>query len=199
MRKYLVPILAGFGVALVVGLFFGALLGPGLLTMLPAAFIGMFTFYILANLAGNRKVAPAGEAERAQALTFQAPPDQALVYVYRDGFVGMAAGLNLAVDGREVAQLKSPRFVCLPLPPGPHTLTAGFGGLAGPQNKLASFELRAAAGAIMVLKVGISMGLLQNKLTFTPQPDLAAAKSKLSGMVMVASEGSVPQPGTATA
>ena len=74
MQKYLVPILAGLGAAVVAGALFGALLGADILTYFMGAFVGFFTFYILANLAGNRKVAMASVAERDQAARLEPAP-----------------------------------------------------------------------------------------------------------------------------
>src|SRR5271169_442776 len=176
MSKYIGPILIGLAAGVVTAIILGALIGGGWITTYCAAFIGVITAYLLANLAGNRKVAKASDADRARALTFEAPADKALLYIYREGFVGMAAGLNIAVDARDIAQLKSPRFTCVALSPGPHKVTAAFGGLAGPQNKPASFDVDAVAGGVTALRVGISMGLLQNGIAFTPQTDLEAAK-----------------------
>jgi len=186
MQKYLVPILAGFAAAVVAGMLFGLLLGADFLTYFMGAFVGVFTFYILANLAGNRKVAMASVAERDRAARLEPAAGKAVLCVYREGFVGMAAGLNIAVDGKDLAQLKSPRFTCVALAPGTHTLTAAFGGLAGPQNKPASFEFQAADGSVTAVKVAIAMGALRNSLTFTPAADLEALKAKLANTQMVA-------------
>jgi hypothetical protein len=184
MPKYLPQILIGVAVAFVTGLVFRLLFGPGLTFTLYAGFIGAFTAYILANLAGNRKVAAASPAERDAALGFQAPEGKALAYLYREGFVAMAAGMNLSVDGREVAQLKSPRFTRLVVSPGTHALAAAFGGLAGAQSKAARYDLSVTAGEVVVLKLGAAMGLVQGGVSFALQTDLAAAKTKLAGMTM---------------
>jgi hypothetical protein len=146
--------------------------------------VGVFTAYILANLAGNRKVATADAGAKAAALAMAPPPGKALVYAYRDGFVGMAAGLNVSVDDKPVAQLKSPRFTCVAVSPGVHSLGAAFGGLAGPQNKGAQVEVPAAAGGVYVFKLGVSMGALQNSIKAEPMTDLTPAKAKMSGMSM---------------
>jgi hypothetical protein len=185
MQKYLVPALAGLGVGVVVSMVFGFLLGPGFLTTFMGALFGFLTFYILANLAGNRKIAVAGDAERIQALKFEAPADKALLYIYREGLVGMAAGLNISIDGKEVTQLKSPRFACVTLAPGAHTVTAAFGGLAGPQNRPASLEFPVEAGGIVAVRVTLAMGLMRNSLTLGRQSDLGEVQAKLANIVMV--------------
>ncbi|MGA0599898.1 DUF2846 domain-containing protein [Caulobacter sp. KR2-114] len=193
MNKYIRPIVIGFVVAFVVGFGVSALFNalhipsPGL-SLYFAIFFGGFTAYILANLAGNRKVATADAGQQAQALTMTAPADKALVYVYRQGFVGMAAGLNVSVDGRTVAQLTSPRFTVVSVAPGAHTLTAGFGGLAGAQNKVASEPFTAEAGGVYAFRLTLSMGMLQNSIQIAPMPDLAPVKAALGGMKMTAPE-----------
>ena len=109
-------------------------------------FTGAFFAYIFANLAGNRKVPTADAAQKEAALALKPPPGKALLVVYREGFVAKLAGLNIAVDGQEFAQLTAPKFTVLTLPAGAHTLTCGFGGLAGPQSKPGSYEFDVARG-----------------------------------------------------
>jgi hypothetical protein len=185
MQKYLVPALAGLGTGVVVSVLFGLLLGPSFITTFTGTMLGIFTFYILANLAGNRKIAVATDAERIQALKFEAPADKALLYIYREGFVGMAAGLNITVDGKDVTQLKSPRFTYVTLAPGAHTVTAAFGGLAGPQNKPATLEFPVEAGGIIAVRVTLAMGLMRNSITIGREPDLGAVQAKLANTIMV--------------
>jgi len=186
MSKYLRAILIGFAVAFVVSLLFSLALCDTGLGVFFGVFAGVFVAYILSNLAGNRKVAAASPAERQAALDFKAPDGRALVYVYREGFVAMAAGMNVAVDGQEVVQLKSPRFTRLVLSPGTHRFQAAFGGLAGAQSKASSYDFQAVAGQVAVLRIGANMGLIQGSISFTPAPDPAALAGKLGGMTMVA-------------
>jgi len=193
MNKYIGPIVIGFVVAFVVAFgasaAFAAIGSPsrGLSTYL-GLFVGGFTAYILANLAGNRKVATADAGQVGQALEMSAPADKALVFVYRQGFVGMAAGLNVSVDGKTVAQLTSPRFTVVTLAPGAHTLSAGFGGLAGPQNKVATETFTAAAGGVYAFRLTLSMGMLQNSIQIAPMADLSSVKRAISGMKMTVPE-----------
>ena len=193
MNKYIGPIVIGFVVAFVVAFGMSALFaaihapGPGL-SLFFGLFVGGFTAYILANLAGNRKVVTADGAQLSQALAMSAPADKALVYVYRQGFVGMAAGLNVSVDGKTVAQLTSPRFTVVTVTPGAHSLSAAFGGLAGPQNKVASQAFNAEPGGVYAFRLTLSMGMMQNSIEIAPMPDLAPVKTALGGMKMTAPE-----------
>jgi hypothetical protein len=148
--------------------------------------IAVFFAYILANLAGNRKVAAASETEREEALAMQPPPGKALLIPYREGYVAKLAGMNLALDGQEFVQLTAPKFACLVVTPGRHTLTAAFGGLAGPQSKNAGLEFDLLAGGVAVIRIQARIGALQGKIAFTPETDLAMAKNKLQRMPMAA-------------
>lgn len=122
MGKYAKPIIIGFIVAFVVsaGLTLVAMAGgasPGMTPALVGMIFGAFTAYLLANLAGNRKQKAADPAAKSAALALRPEEGQALLIVYREGFVGKAAGLDVEVDGRTVVQLKSPRFAAVPLAP----------------------------------------------------------------------------------
>lgn len=150
--------------------------------------LGAFTAYILANLAGNRRVAAASDADREGALSFSAPANQARLYVVREGFVGKAAGMDVWVDGEHVTQLKAPRYASLLLPPGRHTVAAAFGGLAGAQNNPAEHVLGLEAGQTAVLRLNVSMGALKNSITLQSVPLDEALQRKLRGMKMVAAE-----------
>jgi len=188
--RYVMPLVWGFVVALVLGLGLkqlelaaGEPLGMGL--WWSPVFFGALTAYLLANLAGNRKVAKASREERDAALALKPPPGKALLVVYRDGFVGKAAGLNITVDGKVVAQLKSPRFVVIPLDPGVHSVDAAFGGLAGAQNNASAVRLTVAEGEAAVIHGALNMGMLKNTVVLTLVEDLDAARRKLGGMPMV--------------
>jgi hypothetical protein len=170
MPRYVPQILIGVAVAFVAAFLFTFVFGPGLTATLYGAGVGAFTAYILANLAGNRKAPMAGAAERDAALDFQAPAGKALLYLYREGFVAMAAGLNVAVDGREVAQLKSPRFTRVVVAPGAHVLTAAFGGLAGAQSRKAVCDVTLAAGEVQAMKLAANMGLVQAPSSSSRRP-----------------------------
>lgn len=98
--------------------------------------------------------------------------------------------MNLLVNGREVSQLKAPRYTSVLLPPGRHVVGVSFGGLAGPQNAPVEQVLDLAAGEVVALRAGISMGALKNALTLQRVPLDDGLKSKLGGMTMVASDES---------
>lgn len=151
--------------------------------------IGIFTAFIGGNLAGNRKVAMASGAERDTTLSFQPRPGHALLVIYREGFVGMAAGMNVTLDDRPVAQLKSPRFTALNLTPGEHTVTFGFGGLAGTQNNQAEVVVPAVDGQVIALKATMAMGALKNTIAVEwVEAYPSDLREKLARMKMVAAD-----------
>jgi hypothetical protein len=184
VNKYIPGIVIG----VIVGVLFGFLMtlvfpeGPAPIGYGVGAAI--FVAYIASNLAGNRKIPKASDAEKQAALQMTPPPGKALFYVYREGFVAKLAGLNLQLDGQEFAQLTAPKFTCLVVSPGSHTLTCGFGGLAGPQSKKGVYEFTAPADGLAAVGIGVSMGLAQGSMKFTPLTDPQAVKAKLAPMPM---------------
>lgn len=156
--------------------------GDATLYGLLAAF---FTTFIMANLAGNRSARSASSGEKDQALNALPPPDKALLYLYREGFVAKLVGLNVSVDGRGVAQLKSPRFTCVTVAPGMHTIVAAFGGAVGPQSRPAELTVEMPPGSVIALRMTMRMGALKGSVDIARNDDLPAVKRTLSGMSMV--------------
>jgi hypothetical protein len=189
VSKYIPGILIGMVVAFASALLLKAFIFPeGGTAYFYGVFIGAFIAYILSNLAGNKKVPAASDAEKAQALQLKAPAGKSLLVVYREGFVAKLAGLNIAVDGKAFAQLTAPKFTTLVVPAGPHTLTCGFGGLAGPQSKKGTYEFQAPADGFVAVGIGVSMGLLQGNMKFTPLAGADAVKAKVGSMPMAKAE-----------
>jgi hypothetical protein len=187
MNKYVPGILIGIGVAvasaILLRMFVWTEGGPQ--PLIYPIFFGAFVAYILSNLAGNKKLTIVDGTAKQAALQLKPPPGKALLVVFREGFVAKLAGLNIAVDGAEFAQLTAPKFTVLTLSPGAHTLTCGFGGLAGPQSKKGTYDFSVAADAVHTVGIGVSMGLIQGNMTFTSIADLNAARAKVTNMPMV--------------
>jgi hypothetical protein len=190
MNKLLRNVLIAAGVAVAAGLvfgFLGALLHSeelGTSGQLLAGTLGILTFFILHLRAGNRRAVPADTEARTRALSFACPPDQALVYFIRTGFAGKAVGVDLAIDSKTVAQIKSPRFTCIALPPGPHELRARIGdGASALSPAEARLTTTLPAGSITLLHIGIERGMVKSKLVFEPWT-LDAAKSRLGKIGM---------------
>jgi hypothetical protein len=190
MQKYIVPVVAGFATAFVINFlmsFASAAAGEkgdntGLYVSIAVGAIVTLIFY---NLSGNRRTAAADAGAKSRALAFAATPGKAALYLVRTGFVGKMAGMNLAVDGREVAQLKSPRFTRVDLAPGAHTLTASFGGGLAGQTKPSELAFTCADGEIVVMKLGMSMGVVQNPVKIE-RSSADAVRGELGGMQMTA-------------
>jgi hypothetical protein len=140
--------------------------------------------YIFGNLSGNRRVANASGADKRTALSEPPLPGKAVLFVYRQGFVGKLLGMNIELDGSPVAQIKSPRFIRLVVAPGVHTVTAYFGGFAGPQSTPAAIAVEVAPGGMLALRIKPKLGLVQGGLSLELQGDLAAVKRTLAGMPM---------------
>ncbi|HWK83829.1 MAG TPA: hypothetical protein VNS61_08825 [Caldimonas sp.] len=197
MNKLLRNLLIAAGVAVAVGFvfgFLGAVLHSeevGSSGQFLAGTLGILTFFILHLRAGNRRAVPADTEARARALSFACPPNQALVYFIRTGFAGKAVGVDLAIDGKTVAQIKSPRFTCVTVPPGPHELRAHVGdGTSALSPAEARLTNTLTAGSITLLHIGIERGMVKSKLVFEPWA-LDAAKSRLGkiGMELPAIQG----------
>jgi hypothetical protein len=188
--------LIGFAVVFIVSFVLGAL-GAGTSAGVLGMAVGFFTWYILSNLASNRKVANVSDGDRLAALSAPPPSGYGLVYVYREGFIGMAVGFDVALDGVTVAQLKSPRFTRLVVPAGSHSLAGGPKGFAGAQNKIGVTNFTLAAGETQVYRLKSQMGMLQNSVVVTPEPNPQAILPKFAAMTMVAPETSaatIPPP-----
>ncbi len=193
MSKYIPSIIVGLvvGFAVSFGLaFFFASLGArsGFLPIMAGAFFGVFTAYIMANLVGTKRGKAATPEQKQAALDFRPDADKALLIVYREGFVGKAAGLDLSLDDRFVAQLKSPRFTAVSVAPGGHQLSMAFGGLAGKQNKPTLEGFIAAPGEVIAFRATMQMGMTKNRIVvdrISADQDLV---QRLKPMIMIAPE-----------
>lgn len=189
MQRYIVPILGGFIAAFVINFimsFAASAAGekPDTTGTIIGIAFGVVVAVVLYNLSGNRKVADADSAAKSRALSFAAEPGKAALYLVRTGFVGKAAGMNLAVDGREVAQLKSPRFTCVALPPGAHALRASFGGGLAGQSTPAELAFTANAGDIVVMHITMGFGALKSPLKIE-RAELSTMRAQITGLRMV--------------
>lgn len=179
--------LTAFGVALAVGFFFGLIGYDGFTPLLFAGLSGVFTLYIMGNLSGNTAEGEADPETKRRALSFEAAPGRAALYLVRTGFMAKLAGLNVEIDGKTVAQLKSPRFTRLDIRPGQHLIRAGFGGGLTAQSNPAEISLDAKPGEVIVLQLGVAMGALKNNVQIT-RGTVDGVRGSLAGMKMVSAE-----------
>jgi hypothetical protein len=185
LSKYIKPILTGLVVGFVVAFLLTFLYGPR--SNAPwyyGAGAGLLGAYLAANLAGNRARPGASGQQKTEALEGGPRPGMARLFLYREGFVAKLAGLNVAVDGQVVGQLKSPQFTCVSLSPGRHVLTAAFGGLAGPQNRAAQLIVEAPPGGEVAVLMTVKMGVARNAVDMKWQSDVESVKLTLAGMAM---------------
>lgn len=99
--------------------------------------------------------------------------------------MGKANGVDLNLDGRDVAQLKSPRFTVLHLTPGTHTLRAALAGAmnTGSVPAVASFEVQAGQTLVFQLRLAIKLSTSDVVLERVDAPD--AVLPRLARMKMV--------------
>ncbi|MEJ0064398.1 MAG: hypothetical protein WDM85_02435 [Caulobacteraceae bacterium] len=185
MQKYIPGIVIGFVAAVLFGFLMRFVFPEGMASVWYGAFFGVFVAYIFANLAGNRKVPAASEAEKQAVLQLRPPSGKALLVVFREGFVAKLAGLNLFLDHKPFAQLTSPKFTSVVIAPGAHNLSCGFGGLAGPQSQKGSYDFQATAGGFIAVRIGARIGAIQGVMSFTPIADAQTLRTKLAGVPMV--------------
>jgi hypothetical protein len=150
--------------------------------------LAVVVFSCLQMLSGNRREVCVDDAGRQASLSALAPAGAALLYIYREGFLGKAVGWNVFLDGVALAQLRSPRFTQATVRPGSHTLTVSLGGRAGKQNKPAEAAFEVQPGEVIVFAVKSKMGALSNTLLFVRELDAHSVLRKLSKMPMVAPE-----------
>lgn len=183
-RNLVVYALAGLA-GVVVYFVLRGLLGGEIMTIL--ALLGLVAggVIVFRNMKTNRKVADATVEERAEALTFAPVAGKAALYVFRNQFVGRAVGINVLIDGREAAQLKSPRFTRILLTPGTHRI-AGYTGTNKKPGDDEGVSINAAAGEVLVAKVEVEAQMVGVSVKFTPMSvDAARADlQKITKMVV---------------
>lgn len=157
--------------------------GDAPLAILWIGLLAVALVIIVRNLMSNRRVENAPADVRARALTFSPEPQKAALYILRKQWVGRAVGVNVMIDGRDVAQLKSPRFTRVLLSPGSHTI-AGYTGTAKKPAEGSTAPITAAAGQIIVMLCAVEPQLIGSIVKFTPQA-LEQARKDLDKTRMV--------------
>lgn len=152
--------------------------GDAPMAILWVGLLAVAAVIIVRNLMSNRRVANASAEVRARALAFSPEPQKAALYILRKQWVGRAVGVNVVIDGREVVQLKSPRFTRLVLRPGSHTI-AGYTGTAQKPADGSAVQFTAAAGQITVMLCAVEPQMIGSIVKFAPQT-LDQARADLS-------------------
>jgi hypothetical protein len=191
-KKTLKNFLISFAVVIVAGIGCGVLehlAGSSAtpLYLIPMA-LGFSVFSLLQIRSGTSKEVRVDDAARQAAISAVAPAGQALLYLYREGFVGKAVGWDVTLDFAKLAQLRSPRFTQTTVPAGSHTLRASVSGVANANNKSGETTFEAQSGEVIVFALKSKAGALGVTLSFVREQDARAALQKFSKMHMVAAE-----------
>lgn len=178
-----------YGLAVLAGLVgyfvLRSLLGGELMLIVALIALAAGAVVVTRNLQTNRKVAEANFEQREEALRFTPVSDKGALYVFRNQYVGRAVGINVVVDGREAAQLKSPRFTRILLTPGAHRI-AGYTGTNKAPAPGEGLELVSVAGEVYVAKCEVEAQMIGATIKFTPLSAEAARADmqKITRMVV---------------
>jgi len=122
----------------------------------------------------NRRVSRAAATEEAEAKRCAPLAGRAVVYIFRDAYLGKVAGLDVLVDGKPVGQTRGKTFYRLDLAPGEHVLTS-----RNPQNgSLNEYRLSAGAGSLLFLEQRVRFGMTTFRHDIVPT-EHAAATSRI--------------------
>lgn len=193
MKLNVMAVLIAAGVAALVGgivSFIITVMGgdPGIVPTMVGVFAGIFAIYIRGNLLGTRKLPDAEPALKAEVLAFRPSAGQALLIVYREGFVAKLAGMDLTLDGQTFTQLKSPQFSAVGLNLGPHRLVAAFTGGAGKQNAPSEVTFDVHDGEVVVFQAVAKMGAIKGSVVLNRVQANQTLSDRLKTMTMVASD-----------
>lgn len=183
-------ILAGIGVFLLIGVLPNLLALSAGIAYSPALLLsgltgGVFVAMGVLNLGGNKQAPLADAQARAQALSLHPPAGMARLIVVREGIVAKSNGVDLELDGRAVAQLKSPRFTVLQLTPGQHMLRASLTALLNSGGIPATASFEAQAGQTLVYQMRLVMKLTNSDVVLERAEAPDAVLPRLARMKMV--------------
>lgn len=145
----------------------------------PTWFIGLIfgtvagAVYLL--LANNKRMPLADDTERTKALAGPAT-GAAQLLVFRQGFVGKLAGVDVLIDGTVATQLKSPRFAALTIAPGRHEVLAEVQG-----KRTEPLLLDLAPDEVAAVRIDMAIG----RAKLTREADVAVARRALAKVPMV--------------
>lgn len=180
-----------YGLAVIGGLIvYGVLrsvLGGEIVMLLSLVALVVVGVVIYRNLQTNRKIADATPEARTAALNFTPEPGKAALYILRNQFVGRAVGINIEIDGKQVTQLKSPRFVRISLTPGPHRIVAYMGTPDKKKPGEALLEGNAQPGELLILKTEVEPQMVGVTVKLTPV-ELEKVRTDFQKTRMVANE-----------
>ena len=165
-------------VGAIIGLWAGSnMANSGFARILMLGIFGLLAYLIFNGLRRNRKLEAVSPADRNRILGEQ--PTGSRVIVYREGFVAKLSGFDIAIDGVDHAQLKSPQSVAIDLAPGDHALVVRMAGKAQP-----TFPFAVGTGDVAVIRIGMGMAGCEITRQDGPQSLL-----KLASIPMVRPDG----------
>lgn len=110
---------------------------------------------LLLLLGACANVPMASPQQDAEAKRFESPPsDSGAVYIYRQGWFGVARPLGVAIAGGVQAELASNTYLRLEGPPGPIDIDCRIG------DKTDRREVEVVAGQTRYVEVAMRVGLL---------------------------------------
>ncbi|MBL8535783.1 MAG: hypothetical protein JNM59_00105 [Hyphomonadaceae bacterium] len=179
-----------YGFAALAGLvLYGALratLGFGLTMLLSVAALIVVGFVIYRNLQTNRKVPDATPEMRQRALLFTPDPGKAALYLVRTQFVGKAVGMSITINGRDITQLKSPRFTRVDLAPGAYSVGAT---IAAQAKSFSELTVNANAGDVIVVQCAMEPQMI-GSICKLVRVDLDKTRKDIERARMVAPDAS---------
>ena len=162
-----------------------SLMGDGIVNLITLVLLGVCGVIVWRNLQLNRKVTDATPAQRTAALSFTPDAGKAALYVYRTQFIGKAVGVNLDVDNRQAAQIKSPRFTRISLTPGAHSAEFYLGTPDKKKPGGRTEQLNVAAGDVIILKLEIEPQMVGTVMKLTPT-EATKARTEIGSAKMIA-------------
>jgi hypothetical protein len=119
-----------------------------------STFVAGLGLFVGHQLRANRNAGRASAQEEQSAKMFNADPQAAVVYIFRDAFFARLVGFDVQLDGHAVGQTRGKTFYRLTLPPGEHVLNS-----VNPQDGSQSpLALSTAPGQIRYLEHSVRFG-----------------------------------------
>lgn len=129
-------------------------------------FIG-YLFWLFAFK--NKSMSKASEAEKTEALLFNADPTMGVIYLFRKTYLGMLVGMDVVIDGQLMGQTRGYCFYRLPVSPGTHVLS-------GEKKCQEPLQLQIAAGQILYVEKEILMGAMKGGYHYKINDNIAIAQ-----------------------
>jgi len=127
----------------------------------------------------------ADAAQKEAALALKRPPGQGAAGGLPRGLRRQTGRLNIAVDGKEFAQLTAPKFTTLVLAPGRARADLRIRRLRRPANQAGDLQVRSGGRRRRGGRHRVRLGAVQGSIGFTPLASADAARAKVARMPMV--------------